>query len=82
MTKREASFSSCWDTDARRVLAYATRHCGPDDAVEVVSETFLHAWRTWDSVPTPALPWLICTARNVIRNVRRGQRRHLSASPI
>ena len=46
-----------------------------DDVPEVVAETFLHAWRRWDDVPQPALPWLLVAARNVIANRRRTARR-------
>ena len=37
-------FNALWEAYAGRVLAYATRHVGPDDAQEVVAETFLIAW--------------------------------------
>lgn len=64
-------FTECWHTDGPRVLAYARRHIGDDQAQEVVADTFLVAWRKWDSVPDPAIAWLIATARGVIRNRRR-----------
>jgi RNA polymerase sigma factor (sigma-70 family) len=58
-----------------RVHAYAVRHVGVNGAQDVVSETFLHAWRRWSQVPDPALPWLLGTARKVIGNGRRTERR-------
>jgi RNA polymerase sigma factor (sigma-70 family) len=54
-----------------RVFAYARRHCAPDEAHDVVSDTFLVAWRRWADVPDNALPWLLVTARNTIANSRR-----------
>jgi RNA polymerase sigma factor (sigma-70 family) len=42
---------------------------------DVVSETFLVAWRRLEDVPAAARPWLIAVARNVSLNVRRGVRR-------
>lgn len=68
-------FASCWHEDAPRVLLYARRHVGADDAPDEVAETFATAWRRWSDVPYPALPWLIGTARKTIQNVRRTQRR-------
>jgi RNA polymerase sigma factor (sigma-70 family) len=74
----QARFTACWHSDAGRVAAYATRHVGSQEAQEVVAETFLQAWRRWDSVPDAALPWLIGTARKVIGNHRRSERRRLA----
>ncbi len=62
-----------WQLHADRVHTYARRHVG-DDADDVVSETFLVAWRRLDRVPDPALPWLLGVARNVIRSRRRFER--------
>ena len=49
-----------------------------DDAPDVVSETFVVAWRRLGQVPDPALPWLIGTARRIIANTRRSQRRRIA----
>ncbi len=62
---------SMYDSCAHRVYAYALRHCGHDDADDVVSETFAAAWRRIEIVPPEPLPWLLVTAGNVIRNRRR-----------
>jgi len=67
-----------WQADAPRVLSYARRHVGMDDAPDVVSETFVVAWRRIGQVPDPALPWLIGTARRIIGNTRRSQRRRIA----
>lgn len=57
------------------VMRYAVRRVGVDTAGDVVSETFLTAWRRLEDVPDNALPWLYATARRVIANeVRRRDR--------
>jgi RNA polymerase sigma-70 factor (ECF subfamily) len=58
-----------------RVLGYAMRRTSPDAAREVVSETFLTAWRRLADVPEPALPWLLVVARKTLADQRRGGRR-------
>ena len=68
-------FNALWEAYAGRVLAYATRHVGPDDAQEVVSETFLIAWRRLADVPGHPLPWLLVVARNTVANHRRSSYR-------
>jgi RNA polymerase sigma-70 factor (ECF subfamily) len=57
------------------VLAYAYRRTGPEDAEEVVAETFLIAWRRTGDLPADPVPWLLRTARNVIANRYRADRR-------
>jgi DNA-directed RNA polymerase specialized sigma24 family protein len=47
----------------------------PDD---IAADVFLVAWRRFDEVPDDALPWLYGTARGVILNQRRGNRRHVA----
>lgn len=66
-----ARFNALWKAYAGRVLAYAIRHVGPDDAQEIVSETFLVAWRRLVDVPGQPLPWLLVVARNTAANHRR-----------
>ena len=43
-----------------------------------MAETFTVAWRRWDDLPDPPLPWLLGTARNLLsedrRSLARGQR--------
>lgn len=60
---------------ADRVHAYARRHVGPDRADDIVSETFLVAWRRRTELPGEPLPWLLVTARHLIANQRRSGRR-------
>lgn len=74
----EAIFNVCHP----RVLAYARRRT--DDgalAEEVVSETFLIAWRRFADLPTEPLPWLLGTARKVLANQRRGADRRAPDGP-
>lgn len=58
-----------------RVYAYARRHVEESHCDDVVSETFLVAWKRPEQVPPIALPWLLVVARNVIANQRRTSRR-------
>lgn len=69
------AFAALWDEHAPRVQAYALRHVDRDTAQEVVSETFLVAWRRWADVPAEPLPWLLVVARNTIANHRRSHHR-------
>lgn len=57
------------------MFAYARRRANAADADEVVSETFLVAWRRLDDIPDPALPWLLGVARRSLANLRRGEAR-------
>jgi RNA polymerase sigma factor (sigma-70 family) len=68
---QEERLADLYDRWAARVHAYAVRHCGVDGADDVVSETFIVAWRRIDVVPSDALPWLLVVARNTIAHRRR-----------
>lgn len=59
------------------VLAFARRRIDAEGVDDVVSETFLVAWRRLDAVPAEELPWLLGVARNVIATKRRGQARRV-----
>ena len=69
------ALTALWEQHALRVLAYCLRHTDRQDAEDVVSETFLVAWRRQASVPADPLPWLLVTARNALRNRHRGRAR-------
>jgi RNA polymerase sigma-70 factor (ECF subfamily) len=61
-----------------RVLGYALRRATrPEDAADVVSETFLVAWRRLGDVPQEPRTrlWLYAVARRILANQRRGDRR-------
>lgn len=68
-------FTALYDTWCPRVLAYALTHSPQHVAEDIVSETFIVAWRRLPDVPEPALPWLLGVARNVRLKHRDGQRR-------
>ncbi len=75
MSNPHEDFAAMWHDEAPRVLAFARRHVGEHLAQDVVAETFLIAWRRWQEVPTPPIPWLLVTARKVIGNKARVARR-------
>lgn len=81
--ERECRFQRLYQANYGPVLAYAQRRtAGPDDAFDVVAETFTVAWRRLDEVPEAesSLPWLYGVARRVLANQRRGSRRRVDLS--
>jgi RNA polymerase sigma factor (sigma-70 family) len=71
-------FGQLYRDQARAILAYALRRVDdPEDAADVVAETFLVAWRRLDEVPgdAGAKLWLFGVARRVIANRHRAERR-------
>lgn len=74
---RRDRFQALYEENYHRVLGYALRRGGRDDADDVVAETFLVAWRRFDHVPEGdrARLWLYGTARRVLANQQRGNRR-------
>lgn len=74
----EARFAELYRDHMRALLGYALRRCAdPDDAADVVAETFLAAWRRLADVPVgeEARLWLFGAARNVLANHDRSARR-------
>lgn len=74
----EQRFARLYGDHAREILGYALRRCSdPEDAAEAVAETFLAAWRRLNEVPAggEGRLWLYGTARLVVANQRRGERR-------
>jgi RNA polymerase sigma-70 factor (ECF subfamily) len=74
----QARFSRLYREQGRAILAYALRRVAdPEDAPDVVAETFLVAWRRFDEVPIGdgARLWLYGVARLVLSNLRRSERR-------
>jgi RNA polymerase sigma factor (sigma-70 family) len=72
---RRARLEALFDAHGKTVYAFARRRTGAADADEVVSETFLVAWRRLDDVPPQALPWLLGVARRCLANQARGEAR-------
>jgi RNA polymerase sigma-70 factor (ECF subfamily) len=76
MTADRQSFVDIYERHYDAVLRYAWRRVGPDDAADVVAETFTIAWRRLRDVPEDLpLPWLYGVARNIIANRSRKDRR-------
>ena len=82
MTRRDEAdrrerFEALFRQTRNDLLAYALRRTGsPEDAADVLAETYLIAWRRIDSVPRgeEARLWLFGVARNVLRRaVVRGR---------
>ncbi|HWC48176.1 MAG TPA: sigma-70 family RNA polymerase sigma factor [Solirubrobacterales bacterium] len=74
----EQRFGRLYRDHARDILGYVLRRCtDPEDAADAVAETFLTAWRRLPEVPLggEGRLWLYGTARFVIANQQRGERR-------
>lgn len=74
----QTRFRRLFDDAERDLLSYAVRRVQrPEDAADVVAETFLVAWRRIDDVPqgAEARLWLYGVARRQLANQRRGQLR-------
>jgi RNA polymerase sigma-70 factor, ECF subfamily len=76
MGSSQERFASLFNHHYTDVLRYARRRVRPDDAQEIVAETFLIAWRRIDDTPDDPLPWLYRIAALEIANaVRKNTRR-------
>ncbi|WP_240809710.1 RNA polymerase sigma factor [Actinomadura sp. WMMA1423] len=75
---RRRRFEDIYAANRARILGYALRRTNdPQDAADVLAETFLTAWRRLDDVPQgdEARLWLYGVARRVLANHHRGERR-------
>lgn len=75
----EDEFAEIYAATYKPLLGYALRRCdSPEDAADVVAETFTIAWRRAEDIPSgpQARLWLYGVARRVLANQRRGARRH------
>ncbi|MEV8638193.1 sigma-70 family RNA polymerase sigma factor [Streptosporangium sp. NPDC051023] len=82
--ERLARFEAVYRETYGQITAYAVRRCdSPQDAADVVAETFTVAWRRMDELPPgeEATLWLYGVARNVLANHNRfeGRRKARSA---
>ncbi len=70
-------FAAMYRDHLPTVSAYALRRTDPEDAADVVSETFIVAWRRLDRVPAEpsTMPWLLGVARRTLANQRRSRQR-------
>jgi RNA polymerase sigma-70 factor (ECF subfamily) len=74
----EVRFAALYRDNMRELLGYALRRStDPDDAADIVAETFLIAWRRLAEVPLgeKGRLWLYGTARHVLANKDRSARR-------
>ncbi|MCS0634735.1 RNA polymerase sigma factor [Streptomyces sp. LP05-1] len=81
MAGERAAFAELYEENARAVYHYALRLTGDwSSAEEVMSDTFLAAWRGRERLRPdggPLLPWLLGIATHKARNANRGLRRRL-----
>jgi RNA polymerase sigma-70 factor (ECF subfamily) len=78
MDDRKARFEQLYAATYEPILGYALRRCSsPEDAADVVAETFTVAWRRVEEIPPDgkARLWLYGVARRVVANHRRGESR-------
>jgi RNA polymerase sigma-70 factor, ECF subfamily len=76
----EALLTRLYADHGRAVMAYALRRAqSPEDAADIVAETFFVALRRPGKVPpgAAARPWLYGVARRVLANQMRGERRRV-----
>lgn len=75
----EDEFTAVYAAAYKPLLGYALRRCDtPEDAADVVAETFAIAWRRAADIPAgdQARLWLYGVAHRVLANQRRGARRN------
>ena len=78
---RNDRFQAIYQACQAAVLGYVVRRtAGPDDAADVMAETFLTCWRRLEEVPPgpEARLWLFGVARRTLANHHRGERRRLA----
>ncbi|GAA1603764.1 RNA polymerase sigma factor [Kribbella hippodromi] len=73
---RRRRFEEVFGTHREAVLGYLLRRTGSShDAADLLSDTFVIAWRRLEEVPAgdQTRPWLFGVARRVLANHRRGE---------
>jgi RNA polymerase sigma-70 factor (ECF subfamily) len=73
----KARFEQVYRDHVRTVLLFALSRTPPEEAKDVVAQTFLVAWRRVSELPEEPLPlpWLIGVARRTLADGRRADRR-------
>ncbi len=72
---RAVPFEQVFNDSYEAVTRYVARRVAPDAVQDVVSETFLVAWRRHGELRGRPLPWLLGIARRTAANQRRGSAR-------
>jgi len=78
---RQGRFQAIYQACHAAVLGYVVRRtASPEDAADVIAETFLTCWRRLEEVPRgpEARLWLFGVARRTLANHHRGERRRLA----
>lgn len=75
MESDEERFEQVYRDHVRNVLLFALSRTPPEEAKDVVAQTFLVAWRRLAELPEEPLPWLIGVARRTLADRRRADRR-------
>lgn len=75
MATAEDRFTRIYEEHYDAVERYVRRRADDAFVRDVVAEVFLVVWRRFDEVPSDPLPWLYGTARRVLANELRGDRR-------
>jgi RNA polymerase sigma-70 factor (ECF subfamily) len=73
-----ADFGVLFDRHAAEIYRYCARRVGPDEADDVVAETFVVGYQRrdrFDGSRQSALPWLYGIATNMLRRHRSGEAR-------
>ncbi|WP_328664890.1 RNA polymerase sigma factor [Streptomyces sp. NBC_00328] len=70
------ALEALYTAHADRVLAYLLHRTDRETAQDILSETFVLAWRKSGSVPDDALPWLLASARRLLANRVRSDQRY------
>ncbi|WP_329460674.1 RNA polymerase sigma factor [Streptomyces sp. NBC_01497] len=76
----EAQFTDVYREHYEDVLRFVRRRAHPMYVDDIVSDTFLTAWRRWRELPEEPRPWLFGTARKVMLNAHRGQHRQTAVA--
>jgi RNA polymerase sigma factor (sigma-70 family) len=78
MDERQQRFKELYESTSPRIVAYALRRSGsPENAADVVAESFTIAWRHLDDLRnvSEGLPWMYAICRRVVANHLRSARR-------
>ncbi len=75
MSDSERDFEEVFNACYEPVYRYAARRVAPEAVQDVVSDTFLIAWRRHRELKGEPLPWLLGIARRVASTQRRGSAR-------